>query len=439
MSESPQTGYEQLSDTAALLIDQVCEKFEHALRHGKRPTIEEQLSSLPDKLRSVLLRELILVEVPHLRKAGQTPQWQEYRARFPGLDEEWLTQVIPASGSAPVHASGVSFPPAYEFVGEVGRGGMGVVFKARDTRLGRFVAVKMLPPELAQDPQFVKRFAQEARAAGALNHPSVCTIHAFEEWQEQLFLIMEWIDGRTVRSLLKAQPGLQTVVGWIAQAAQALQAAHALGIVHRDIKPENMMVRSDGLVKVLDFGLARMPNQNSLRGTTPGLIMGTARYMSPEQARGERVDSPTDIFALGVMLYECTTGEHPFPAGTLSGMLQAIETRLPAAPSTHNPDVPESLDRLILQMLAKDPQARPPASQVAIELKDHATSISSRSTVRTLHVADLPPPAKSTDKGASAVTGPVDPPARKRWPLLAAALVAALALIGILVVISRRP
>jgi len=238
----------------------------------------------------------------------------------------------------------------YHTLEPLGGGGMGVVYKAQDTRLGRSVALKFLPQEYAQDPQHLERFQREARTASALNHPHICTMYDVDEHEGLPFLVMELIEGQTLRSLAARRPSLPALLHLVGQVAKALAAAHAAGIMHRDIKPENIMVRDDGYAKVLDFGLARrIPIHGTLaQGTAaevtePGTVMGTVRYMSPEQARGETASSASDIFALGIVLYELTVGQHPFPADSQVGVLHAIVAQPPLPPTRLNPEIPASL------------------------------------------------------------------------------------------------
>ena len=206
---------------------------------------------------------------------------------------------------------------------------MGEVYRARDTRLDREVALKLLPAALTRDPDRVRRFVQEAKAVSALNHPNIVTIHEIGDCDAGRFIVMELVQGQTLRQL--DQPcALDALVDLGSQIARALSATHAAGITHRDIKPDNIMVRDDGYVKVLDFGLARLASRaldadaQTLKGTLPGTLLGTVRYMSPEQARGEAVSHATDIFALGIVFYELATGRHPFTADTQVGYLHAI-------------------------------------------------------------------------------------------------------------------
>jgi serine/threonine protein kinase len=195
---------------------------------------------------------------------------------------------------------------------------MGVVYKARDTALGRYVALKFLHPQTIRESGALARFRREARAASALNHPAVCTLYGLGECEGRPFLVLEWVEGQTFRALAGPHSDLAQLLPMVWQVATALRAAHAVGIVHSDIKPENLMVRPDGFVKVLDFGLASLLPAPAGSGTAPdgvtgsGVLLGTVRYMSPEKARAEPVDAATDIFSLGLVLYELAAGRHPF-------------------------------------------------------------------------------------------------------------------------------
>jgi tetratricopeptide (TPR) repeat protein len=274
----------------------------------------------------------------------------------------------------PEKVAGADYPaiPDFEILSELGRGGMGVVYQAKDVRLGRRVALKFLPEQYAQDRRRLERFQREARTASALNHPNIGTIHSVHEYQGQPFLAMELIEGRTLRALAAQHPALGVVARLGGQVAEALSVAHAVGIVHRDIKPENLMVRDDGYVKVLDFGLACLLPASPLQavvetgdGTPSGTVVGTARYLSPEQARGERAGSASDIFSLGIVLYELATGRHPFQADSRLGVVHAILSGPPLPPSRLHPGLSAAWDALLLQMLEKDPGLRPAAADVA--------------------------------------------------------------------------
>jgi predicted ATPase len=264
----------------------------------------------------------------------------------------------------------------YEILTPIGAGGMGEVYRARDTRLNRDVAIKVLSTSFANDGDRLLRFEQEARATSALNHPNIVTIHELGGVEGRRFIVMELVEGRTLRALVDEPLSLDALAQLGIQMAKALGAAHAAGITHRDIKPENIMVRDDGYVKVLDFGLARLVPTGmdreaaTLQYTQPGTLLGSVRYMSPEQARGESVSHPSDIFSLGMIFYEMSTGRHPFATDSILGTLNAITGQVPVTPSRLNPEVPPEIEILILQMLQKDARLRPTAAEVEIALAE---------------------------------------------------------------------
>ncbi|HEY6306174.1 MAG TPA: protein kinase [Candidatus Angelobacter sp.] len=264
----------------------------------------------------------------------------------------------------------------YRIVAKIGAGGMGEVYEAEDSHLGRRVALKLLPERIVGDSTAVERFVREARAASALNHPNIVTIHEIGEIGTNRFIVMEFIMGCTLRNMIGQGADLELLARIGEQVAKALAVAHAAGIVHRDIKPDNIMVRDDGYVKLLDFGLARLVPTGfsptlatAANNTEVGTILGTVPYMSPEQARGEEANSATDIFSLGIVLYELSTGQHPFPADSQIGVLHAILSQTPLPPSRLNTDVPAVLDALILRLLEKDPRLRPTAPEVESALR----------------------------------------------------------------------
>ena len=271
----------------------------------------------------------------------------------------------------------------YRILSPLGAGGMGEVYLAEDTKLDRRVALKVLPAQYTQDEDRLRRFVQEAKAASALNHPNIITIHEIGEAQAGHFIVMELVQGRTLREMIGKHHSLDALASLGTQIAKALAVAHAAGITHRDIKPENLMARDDGYVKVLDFGLARLAPAHSLAdaetrdGTRAGTLLGTFRYMSPEQACGETAASASDIFSLGLVFYELATGQHPFKAETVIGTLHAITSESPLPPSRLNPANSFALDALILRMLEKNVDLRPTAVEVAQtldELRDHRSS-----------------------------------------------------------------
>ena len=252
----------------------------------------------------------------------------------------------------------------YRVDARIGSGGMGEVFRAFDTRLNRPVAVKLMRDAGLEQAAIVQRFLREARAASALNHPNIVTIHEVGETPAgELFIVQELIEGRTLRALIETAPTLTTTIDIGRQVARAIGAAHAAGIVHRDVKPENIMVRADGYVKVLDFGLARVVDHRAAERSTrvnldtePGTVLGTAAYMAPEQARGTQAGPAADVFALGVLLYEMAAGRRPFVAPTSVGVLAAILSEQPVPLVRLNPAVPAAFDALVHRMLAKEPE-----------------------------------------------------------------------------------
>jgi eukaryotic-like serine/threonine-protein kinase len=259
----------------------------------------------------------------------------------------------------------------YRIVEQLGAGGMGVVFKAQDSRLERAVALKFLPEKLAQEPQALERFRREARAASALNHPGICTIYEIGEQDGREFIAMEFIDGETLRNHIHGNPlPVEELLELGIQIAEALDAAHAEGIIHRDIKPANIFVTKRGRAKVLDFGLAKLVpkgvavadgdsgGESSTSTSIVGIISGTPSYMSPEQVRGDNLDARTDIFSLGLVLYEMATGRQAFGGGTGGAIIEAVLTRPPVSARSINPDIPPALEAVIEEALHKDREQR---------------------------------------------------------------------------------
>jgi serine/threonine-protein kinase len=311
----------------------------------------------------------------------------------------------------------------YELGEPLGHGGMAEVFRGRDTRLGRDVAVKILRSELASDPTFLARFRREAQAAASLNHPNIVSVYDTGDGTGTPFIVMEYVEGRTLRDILRTQGRMlpQRALEITADVCAALEAAHEQGIVHRDIKPGNVMVTNNGTVKVMDFGIARAITASSSTMTQTAAVIGTAQYLSPEQARGEHVDARSDVYSTGCLLYELLTHQPPFTGDSPVAVAYQHVREDPTLPSVLNPDVEPAAESVVMKAMAKNPGNR---YQTAAEMRDDLLRAASGRPVRATPILSAQDTTLLTPAATTAVLTAVadEPPRRRGWAYAGLAL-----------------
>jgi serine/threonine protein kinase len=386
------TGYENLTHSAAHHVDTACDRFESAWRSGQRPAIEAFLDQIEGEDQRVLLRELILLEIGIRRRAGETPNVDEYCGRFPALEASWLDralmpQTLPDLGSRPGFNGSVLAPQAiqgFEILGELGRGGMGVVYKARQLGLHRTVALKMILTGFQAGLKDLARFRAEAAALARLQHPNIVQIYDFGEAAGRPYFVLEFVAGGSLAQHLQGKPQpVRPAAQLVETLARAVHAAHDNGVIHRDLKPANILLRDERegasdasgdhlplgsrlatfVPKITDFGLAKCAVGDGEAPDLPtvtGELLGTPNYMSPEQAMVPRqpVGPAADVYALGAILYELLTGRPPFTGETpLATVMQVLQNE-PVSVTNLQPDVPRDLETICLKCLRKEPRQR---------------------------------------------------------------------------------
>jgi serine/threonine protein kinase len=381
---------DELSLEAEAEIDRICDRFEAAWRAGSRPGLED-FWTLPDEpARTRLLRELLQLEVYYRVQSGETLCSLHYQSRFPGFEETvravldsrretWTPAGVRSDtgrASGPITSSNASpagdlVIPGYEIVGELGRGGMGVVYQAKQTRLGRLVALKVIHGAGPLTPEVVRRFEAEAGTVARFDHPNIVRVYDSGEHGGVAYLALEFVAGGNLAQRLQSGPWpARQAAELVGRLADAVEVAHRQNVIHRDLKPANILLTEDGTPKIADFGLARLLDQVS--GTVGGELLGTPRYMSPEQADGrqEAIGPATDVFGLGAILYELLTGQAPLQGSTVGEVLREARDGRVRPPRMLQPRIPRALERICLKALSADPACRQrSADELARELR----------------------------------------------------------------------
>jgi formylglycine-generating enzyme required for sulfatase activity/tRNA A-37 threonylcarbamoyl transferase component Bud32 len=375
----PNETNDSLPLSAEQRIDEACQRFEAAWKAGERPDLEDYLGPSEAEERRPLLRELLRLEWFYRLRGGDTPRIDEYRDRFPGSEEMVVSLLAASASGGPPGQPALPVLPGYEVLGELGRGGMSVVYQARQTKLNRLVALKMIRAGAQAGAADRIRFQREAEAIARLQHPNIVQIHEVGEQEGKPFFCLEFCAGGSLEKKLNGTPlPAQQAAQLVETLARAIDAAHQAGIIHRDLKPANVLLTREGeapaepfasgsagaspslyVPKITDFGLARRLDE-SANPTVSGAIIGTPSYMAPEQAAGKskQLGPATDIYSLGAILYECLTGRPPFKAATVYDTLLQVVSDEPASPRQLNPQVPIDLDTVCLKCLHKEPNRR---------------------------------------------------------------------------------
>jgi hypothetical protein len=382
MTPAPAPGDAPPPPAVATWADQVCDRFEDAWGAGLRPRLEDYLAAAPEGERLTLAYELIALEAHYRRLSGEDPRPEDYRPRFPALDPARLAEAVaaragagsgpPAAPTKPSGGEGAAEHPAvpgYEILGLLGRGGMGVVYQARDLRLRRTVALKMLLDGAHAGAQDLERFRAEAEAQARLRHPNIVQIYEVGEAQGRPYFALEFVEGGSLARKLAGKPQPPAAAAQLIETlARAVHHAHQQGVVHRDLKPLNALLTADGTPKITDFGLAKRLEGGGGQ-TRSGLVLGTPSYMAPEQAAGQtkRIGPATDVYALGVVLYEALTGRPPFLAETTLQTVLQVQAQEPVPPRRLQPKVPRDLETVCLKCLQKEPARRYASAEALAE------------------------------------------------------------------------